>query len=386
MSVSATPSSNPMQLSAVLSEEQQAWLSSEFWPTPRWLEYKETAYNLKDYVSIQVYTLRTKYMELEGDFRSSLNTFGLNQEFDLSTAERIVEFLQTSRRGLEKKNVNLLNVSNLLDLAERYLIDLLPVEVLKERAQILANRLVNSHPALAQMLATGLEVSETQTKSGYLKASYNEVVSKINQENIQTQISHGLQIERLDKIKFWGILLLVVLILIIPFVLNLEDLNLANISLVKNYLVKNYSDFPLITGWVVVLAFGIIGGLGGFISGLIQVRNTKVALIEYRESYLKFQIKPIIGGIIGVLSTALLSWQILPGIKIDSLGAYILIAFLGGFSERYFLKLLKIDKDDPATRLQAKELINLNKISTREKGAYPSKAENGQLAKMHNEY
>ncbi|OJJ16815.1 hypothetical protein BKI52_33465 [marine bacterium AO1-C] len=45
-----------------------------------------------------------------------------------------------------------------------------------------------------------------------------------------------------------------------------------------------------------------------------------------------------------------LSWQVLPGITVQSFGSYLLIAFLSGFSERYFLNLLQIDPQKGETK------------------------------------
>jgi hypothetical protein len=82
-----------------------------------------------------------------------------------------------------------------------------------------------------------------------------------------------------------------------------------------------------------------------FISGLLQIKDTNVNLIEFKESILKFHLKPIIGGTLAIIVSIFLSWKILPGVKIDSIGTFFLVAFLTGFSERYFLKLLKIDSE-----------------------------------------
>ena len=43
---------------------------------------------------------------------------------------------------------------------------------------------------------------------------------------------------------------------------------------------------------------------------------------------------------------SLLSWQVLPGITIEGAGSYFLIAFLAGFSERYFLRILDINVEN----------------------------------------
>jgi hypothetical protein len=66
---------------------------------------------------------------------------------------------------------------------------------------------------------------------------------------------------------------------------------------------------------------------------------------------LRLQLRPLVGALVALILYTMLSWQILPGINIANAGSYFLIAFLSGFSERYFLKLLKVDaeKEDEET-------------------------------------
>jgi hypothetical protein len=52
-----------------------------------------------------------------------------------------------------------------------------------------------------------------------------------------------------------------------------------------------------------------------------------------------------IGGLVALILYVLLSWQVLPGIIIETAGSYFIVAFLSGFSERYFLRLLDIKAD-----------------------------------------
>ncbi len=94
---------------------------------------------------------------------------------------------------------------------------------------------------------------------------------------------------------------------------------------------------------------GIVGAIGAFLSGLLQVRRTRVTIGEFKESVIQFKLRPIIGGIFAMFMTTLISWDIISGVEIKNAGAYILIAFLCGFSERYFLNLLKIDEEGNST-------------------------------------
>jgi hypothetical protein len=87
----------------------------------------------------------------------------------------------------------------------------------------------------------------------------------------------------------------------------------------------------------------LMGAVGGFLSGLLHARSTQVTLAEYLENMLKLQLRPLVGALVALILYVLLSWQVLPGISIESAGSYFIIAFLSGFSERYFLRLLDIE-------------------------------------------
>jgi hypothetical protein len=96
--------------------------------------------------------------------------------------------------------------------------------------------------------------------------------------------------------------------------------------------------------WLIGVA--VVGALGGFLSGLIQVRSSQITLGEYQESMLKLWLRPLVGALVPLVVFILLSWQIVPGVKVDNPGSQILFAFLAGFSERYFLTLLRLDSTD----------------------------------------
>jgi hypothetical protein len=94
----------------------------------------------------------------------------------------------------------------------------------------------------------------------------------------------------------------------------------------------------------------LMGAIGGFLSGLLQARSTQVTLAEYLENMLKLQLRPLVGALVALILYVLLSWQVLPGISMESAGSYFIIAFLSGFSERYFLRLLDIETGSGESR------------------------------------
>lgn len=117
------------------------------------------------------------------------------------------------------------------------------------------------------------------------------------------------------------------------------------------------------------VAMMILGAVGGFLSGLLQARSTRVTLSEYLESMLRLQLRPLVGALVALILYTILSWQVLPGITIVNPGSYFLIAFLSRFSERYFLRLLKTETEnsnEESKALGKTEESNLDKGHVKE--------------------
>jgi hypothetical protein len=109
----------------------------------------------------------------------------------------------------------------------------------------------------------------------------------------------------------------------------------------------DFFESNLLVGYIAAISFAVVGGIGGFLSGLLQMRGSKTNLGDYEMSILLFQLRPIFGAFAALILAALLSWGVLSDvIKNNSLGPFILAAFVSGFSERYFINLLKLDQNE----------------------------------------
>ena len=346
----------------------RTWLSEETWPTPKWYitpqesseprrprpwwhlsflskdNKKKRAPELRSYESYLSHHLRSRYFELESDFRTILsNDSDQRQWIDVYSGDRIFTFLRLAKHELEKEQPNLLEVSHLLDLVERYMPWIMPPQVLVGRRYGILSQLrscASEEVDLAEKINATMETTAKDywnrtTSIGDIRGFLDQAIGVINQYNLKEQISAGLQIERLKSLRLWGILILFVLLLVSPLV--------TDITLVSSELWLN--GYRIIDAWTVAVGITVIGAVGGFLSGLLQVRDSKATLTQYQESVLKFHLKPIVGALLALMLFILLSWQILPGISIENLGSYVMFAFLAGFSERYFLRLLKLEPD-----------------------------------------
>jgi hypothetical protein len=303
----------------------------------------------EDYFASQ---LRNRYMDIEGDFRTSLQD---NKNPSLS--EFIKELLILSKQILEKEKLvktDLLSVSSLLDEAEERMIWIMPRYVKLSKIYALKLVLDKSSQEIKKNFKDLLDNCQSNLKvcdenlaiasEDDCNANIEQIVKAINKNILAQRINTGLQIERLRSLRFWGVILLIFFILLFPLTSNFYVWPPYDILVNWEGAAGFMSAFPhWMTGaWSVALGFCIIGGIGGFLSGLLQIRSTETNLELYEESVLLFQIRPVFGAFAALVVFMLMSWGALESfINMENNGSYALVAFLSGFSERYFLQLLK---------------------------------------------
>jgi hypothetical protein len=312
-------------------------LEPEKWPTPKWYDESKAVKGTQTYEEYFTFQLQAKYLELENDFRSVLGNFP--QHADVVTAGRIDDLLHSARESLEHGNPSLLMVSSALDLVERYMVWLYPDWMAKARISTILLKLRSLSFKGKDLLASRLaRLSELEKESypGQFRATLDMAIGAINHQVFQGHIGRGLQINRLGLLRNWGLVILVIFLIGSPFAINISDVRVW-----PSDLIAGESDWLI--AWMNAFAMLLMGAVGGFLSGLLQARSTQVTLAEYLENMLKLQLRPLVGGLVALILYVFLSWQVLPGISIESAGSYFIIAFLSGFSERYFLRLLDIE-------------------------------------------
>ena len=332
------------------------WLSEEAWPQPTWLtDTRVTDGKIKE-KTFEEYirnALRWRYQRLEGDFRTVLNNFYNTEFVDTVTARRIISFLETARDVLQKDNFEVSNVSNLLDMADQYMVWLFPPHVALPQANALLVDLKAKNHVLAGFLEG--EINRSDRTLGSLRAALDKVKDSVNQENQVIQINNGLQIERLQMLIKRGSIILGIMLIGLPLLIKDGNGTTTNADgTVSASLFLNTMLAKFVSGsfqpWVLMGAIALVGSVGAFLSGLMQIRRTRVTIGEFKESVFQFRLRPIIGSIFAMVITTLLSWDLISGIEIKNAGVFVLIAFLCGFSERFFLNLLKIDEEGNSTR------------------------------------
>jgi len=316
-------------------------LQSENWELPKWFTADKVE-KIRKYKEHFSFHLKTRYIDLENEFRSVLGNFP--EQADVVTASRIAQILQLSKAGLEGKT-ELLNISTSLDLVERYMVWLYPLHVARARAEGILIKLhslsFNGRDALVTKLTKLIE-SNSPDEFGRLRSLMDEAIGTINQKAVQDRINGGLQVNRLKSFRLGAFVSVIVFLVASPLAINSDDLQYWPSESI-------FSDYPWVSfsPWLNSLAIMLMGALGGFLSGLLHIRNTRITLTEFLEDIYKSHLRLLVGAIIALTSYTFLSWKVLPGITVTNAGSYFFIAFLSGFSERYFLRLLKIEPDAP---------------------------------------
>lgn len=320
----------------------------------------------EDYFASQ---LRSRYMDLEGKFRAS-NPENLPQNRDPDLPVFIKELLILAKQILEKQKLgkmDLIYAATLLDEAEERMICILPSNTRISKIHEMGLDLDRFSPKIKDFYEKLLQscekyLSATNPDQDYSENNCNafveEIVRAINKDILAKRINTGLQIERLRSLRFWGFILLIIYVFLFPMLgIFTEYFPYRTLTgyLGETFVAANSLDIyrpliPVIGGWAVALSFCIIGGIGGFLSGLLQVRTTETNLEAYEEAVLLFQIRPIFGAFAGLVMFMLISMGSLSSVFSSSQETMVLAAFLSGFSERYFLKLLKTGSESEKTK------------------------------------
>lgn len=319
-------------------EDLTPYFLAENWPQPGWLlsqiSHSVMQFREREYEDYILNNLRWRYLRLELDFRSSLNSFYNSPYFDRVIGARLVSFLSVARTALELKTGDPLNASSLLDLIDENMVWLYPPHYAKETATSMIADFKAANNPWGVYLET--EMNRADQTLGGLRAAIVKVKEKSNQADRDAEINSGLQIDRLKMLIIAGFVVLVTMLIGLPIFLKETSI------IITSTFINNLHDFR---PWVAILCTSLVGTIGAFLSGLLQIRRSLVKIGEYRESIIQFQLRPIVGAIIASFVCVLLTWNAL-GIQVDNVGVFLLIAFTCGFSERYFLSLLKINDTD----------------------------------------
>jgi hypothetical protein len=328
------------------SQDMTVWQSGDAWPQPKWLAQTrgQKPKEKSSYRDFYLNSLRSRYLELEADFRTGYNNFYNSKYMDLNTAELVIGYLQAARKALEGHDGDIYDIVTMLNLADQGMVGIYPPHIAKSRAAGIGSELKAQGSPWGDYLLT--ELADPNQTLGGLRAALEKTKSAMNDAAQNVLISTGLQIERLRTAWMWSLIVLGVALCFLPMMVNYDDSFWKATAISK---VPNEYWRP----WYVAFCMAIFGVGGAFFSSLMQVRTTKSSLSDFQEKQRESQLKLAVGGITALIMFIFLTWQIIPGVELKNAGSFLFLAFVAGFSERYFLRILNIE-DENATPLPSK--------------------------------
>ncbi len=328
------------------AEDLSPWFKEDKWAKSEWLTRELTTknkiYSGSNYDQYVIDDLRWRYLHLETDFRSALNNFYNSPYFDRVIGRRIINLLQTAQQALDQPSCDPLNVKSLLDIADENMPWIFPPHYAKAEAASMIADLKNQKNMWGTFLENELN-RDGQTLGG-LRAAMNMVKEEVNAQTRDKQISNGLQIDRLRMLINYGVAVLILMLVGLPLFINYNSFDDEKTKIFSDTFIGQLHYHTKAWQWIAIASFAAIGAIGSFLSGLLQIRRSHVALGEYRESMVQFKLRPIVGALISSLAAVLLITKV-SGVSVEGVGGFLLIIFICGFSERYFLNLFKINDD-----------------------------------------
>jgi len=289
-------------------------------------------YSLDGYESYRANRLRGDYSELEMNFQSVVASFASAGWFDLGTAEQVIGILDSTRGQLEREHPNLDIVEDDLGRLRRLMIWISPGAWVAAQAKVTQARLAAS--GVPEATAFTLD-NET---SGDIRFRLDEAIGLDNRIAARAAANNGLQVRRLELVRNLGVITALLLILFAPVLVN-------NASLTTWTLPVPLESGP-IAAWATTIAIAIVGATGAMISSLMQARDSPVTYTDYQVRGIEMALRILAGGVVATILYYLLSWNVVPVIVVDNAGTYLLVAFVSGFSERYFLRLVGVEKPE----------------------------------------
>lgn len=315
----------------------------EDWPVPSWLDQGGGGEGRK-FEGYWRNFLRERYLDLEARYLSAVQRGGAG--LDRAAAGRVAELLRSARERLENRSSELSEVHSRMDLIHRQIAGLLTLEDARAQALALAPRLqaMPGGDALAERLDHLADSGQADDASA-LRAVLEEGWRLEDDALRADWVAGRLRLVGMRRLIVGSMLGVMLLVALSPVLCKADGLDPWALMLPENVLSRLPKFIPQdFTAWVYSTSIASVGAAGGGLSALQRYRTHRPDPLSHQESVLGMYVKVLVGAFLAVLSFELLSWGLLPGVEIVSAGSYLLIAFLSGFSERYFLQIIRLDK------------------------------------------
>ncbi len=298
---------------------------------------RQSVYGLHGYRTYRAFQLRSTYSEIEMDLRSVYEHFADKPWFDTDSAAEVVAILDSSLHELEQPDPNVAVVDDDLGRARRLMVWVSPPEWVDGRSKDIAVQLHRSRVPEAQRFT--LDAPNTDARRFRL----DEAIGILDRLETSQAINKGLQVRRLELIRNVGVVAVLLLIGFAPILVSSSSQALWGRA--------DLGEPAQVSAWLTTLGIGLLGAVGALLSGLLQVRSSPVTFADYEVRGIEVALRVLVGSVVAVTVYYLLSWRAIP-IDVTSAGTFLVVAFMSGFSERFFLKLLGLDAAAQADKRQ----------------------------------
>lgn len=288
-------------------------------------------FGLRGYATYRAHELRTEYSLIEMNLQSLFGHYAERPTFDLLSVDQAISILDASRAELERDEPNVDTVDRDLGRARRLMIWLYPAEWLDAQTASIHARLASFDDPEAR----AFKVDATDPDK--LQFQLDEAIGMTDRLMSARAINNGLQLRRLEMVRNLGLLALLALWAFAPVLVDG-----ASLSAWGGGSMDGMATWAI--AWITTAAIALVGATGAALSGLLQARDRPVTSMDYQVRGIEVVLRMVVGAVVAIVLYFLLSWQVLPAMAVSSPGTYLLIAFLAGFSERYFLGLLGLEK------------------------------------------
>jgi len=273
-----------------------------------------------------------------------------------SPASSCIDTLNAVKGELERRRSNLELCTRLLGLAQRELVSRYSSQVLGYRLNAIRVDLEAMQPVPQAQLdrldwvMNRLKASTNAADHEQLaRTALKDALAYIDEVRVNEQIEEDLQVARLRLLLTYLLISWFVLVPVIPVVSAVRrSATSPSGALAWPVWSTGFGDYLDLL--VASVALSVVGAVGGVVSGMLSVRDSRAVLGKYRTSVLRILLKPVAGAIAALTMYLFLSVDLISGVQVTTTGVYIVAAFVAGFSERYFLKFLRIRETEQSNK------------------------------------
>jgi hypothetical protein len=311
---------------------------------------------MRRYMRSRLYTLRHEYIKIGNDLKVSVSLISDGSGPQRAYADMCKDYLRKAKENLNPRFFRRPSVyfcSSMLDLAASSLIWLYTDDTVKFRSRAVKEQIKDLKDA--DDVTRPIVILDEKVNVRCQQAVLADALEYFSRQEQQLLLEDSLQVSRLRRLQVYMAMALVFLVFATVVAAPKGPIN-SGPGLTWPAMQVGP---PWLTQLIAAVAVGALGAAGGFFSGLINTRDSSTTLGEYRTNMLKLALKPLVGAVASVILYIFLDWQV-TGVRIVNGGTFLLIGFLAGFSERYFLKVVQVQapsEDNDQQKMQRQDRL-----------------------------